>query len=565
MSISAPEHPLLKHTRQVGLPLLVSLPFVFAAVLFSHWTLLRLPYFWDEGGYYVPAALDLFKTGTLIPVSTATNAHPPLPMILMAGWWKVFGCHIFATRVLVCLVAATALLGVFQLTRSLLGTPAAIATTTLTAIYPVWFAQSSLAHADIFAASFTLWGLAAYFAATADRYGVDDFLPSHKISLRWRVVAAILFSFAALAKETAVITPLALAALELFLLLQERRSAAKKPSHIAWIGLLSAPVLPLICWYAYHHAKTGFTFGNPEFLRYNATANLSVHRLFASLYYRVFHLVFHMNMFTAVICAIAALLMPAVIGRKTLSRPALLVLGIVLVANTLEFTILGGALLTRYLLPMYPIVILICVASWQRHMKQWGWLAALSGVAFVAGIWVNPPYAFAPEDNLTYRDMIVLHQQAIAILEARYPDATVLTAWPASAEIEHPELGYTSKPFKVQRLENFSIEQMQRAADDPGSYDTALLFATKWAPPEHSLNLSLSNEPLQAKYFDFHHDMRPKEAAQFLHGDIVWQHSLGGEWAALLHFPRIVDAKLASPPADRLLHAGLAGATVSQR
>ena len=523
------------------------LPIFFAAILLSHWTLLRLPYFWDEGGYYVPAALDLFKTGTLIPYSTATNAHPPLPMILMAGWWKLFGYRILATRVLVCFVAAAALLGVFRLTRSLLSRQAAFATTVLTAVYPVWFAQSSLAHADIFAAAFTLWGLAAYFAATGDRYGSDFARQSGASERNWRFVAAVLFSLAALSKETAIITPLALAGLEMCLLLRDWRSTIHKAARVVWIALLAAPVFPLIGWYAYHRAKTGFIFGNPEFLRYNATANLGVHRIFISLYYRLFHLLFHMNMFTVVICGIAALLMPAVTSRAKLPRAAGLVLATVLAVNVVEFSILGGALLTRYLLPMYPIVILFCVALWQRHMKQWGWLAAFSALALAAGIWVNPPYAFAPEDNLTYRNMIVLHQQAIAILQAQYPEATVLTAWPASAELEHPELGYTAKPFKTDRLENFSYAEMQRAADDPGGYDTALLFATKWAPPENSLNLSRRNEPMQSKYFDFHVDMRAKQAAEFLHGEVVWQASRGGEWAALLRFPRIVDAKLNAP------------------
>ena len=546
MPTSAPTHPSSNQPVLHSLPFWALLPVFFVALVLSHWSLLRLPYFWDEGGYYVPAALDLLKTGTLIPYSTATNAHPPLPMILMAGWWKLFGYHIIATRVLICLVASTALLGVFRLSRSLLGTPAAIATTVLTAIYPVWFAQSTLAHADIFAAAFTIWGLTAYFATTSRRYAPGSTSQIATNQDPWRLGAAILFSLAGLAKETAIITPVALAALELYLVLRDRRNIPDKSSRFAWIALLSAPVFPLMGWYAYHRAKTGFIFGNPEFLRYNATANLGAHRILASLYYRIFHLVFHMNMFTAVICGIAAVLMPAVVSRSKLSRPALLVLCTVLVANTLEFSVLGGALLTRYLLPMYPIVILLCVAVWQRHMKHWGWLAGLSGVAFLAGIWVNPPYAFAPEDNLTYRDMVVIHQQAIAILEARYPDATVLTAWPASAELEHPYLGYTSRAFKTYRLENFSRERMQRAADDPGGYDTALLFATKWAPPQNYLNLSLSNEQLQAKYFDFHLDMRARPAAALLHGDIVWQRSIGGEWVALLRFPRIVDAEAAT-------------------
>ncbi len=509
---------------------------LFAAVLLTHASLLRLPYFWDEGGYYVPAAYDLFRTGTLIPQSTVTNAHPPLPMILMAGWWHIFGFHVIATRILACLVAACALAGVFRLARTMTSARAAAVTTLLTAIYPIWFAQSSLAHADIFAAAFTLWALAAYFASLLD-------------TARQRYLqTVILFSLAALAKETAIVTPLALAALEAWLCL---RQAHQRKQHAKWLAVLAAPVLPLAAWYAFHRYKTGFIFGNPEFLRYNATANLDIHRVLLCFYHRVIHLTLHMNMFVAVLCAAAALFMPVIANRPALPRRVLTALTVVLAANNLEFSILGGALLTRYLLPMYPLVLLLCVAAWQRHLRQWGWLAALTAAAFTAGIFINPPYAFAPEDNLTYRDMIVLHQQAIAILQAQYPEATVLTAWPAAAEISRPELGYTTKPFKYVALENFSMPQIEKASADPGAYDTALLFSTKWAPPPNALSLSRHNEPADAKYFDFHLDLRPREAAALLHGEVVWQASRGGEWAALLRFPRIVDARLTHSKALR--------------
>src|SRR5580692_7066022 len=121
-------------------------PVIFAAVYFSHLTLLRLPYFWDEGGYYIPAAWDFFRTGTLIPVTTASNAHPPLPSILLAGWWHLSGFVPSGTRTFICMVSAAALLA---------------------GLYPVWFAQSTLAHADIFAAAFTLWGLSFYLESLA--------------------------------------------------------------------------------------------------------------------------------------------------------------------------------------------------------------------------------------------------------------------------------------------------------------------------------------------------------------------------------------------------------------
>ena len=84
--------------------------------------------------------------------------------------------------------------------------------------------------------------------------------------------------------------------------------------------------------------------------------------------------------------------------------------------------------------------------------------------------------------------------------------------------------------------------EMMKAADEPSDYDTALLFSTKWAPPPGSVDLSRRNRSADTKYFDFHEDVQPEEAAAILHGEIVWQQRIRGEWVAVLRFPRIVDA-----------------------
>ena len=87
---------------------------VLVAIFLLHAPLLGLPYFWDEAGYYVPAARDLLLTGSVIPHSTPSNAHPPLVMAYLAGGWKVMGFSIFVTRSLMLLVAAFSLLGCFD-------------------------------------------------------------------------------------------------------------------------------------------------------------------------------------------------------------------------------------------------------------------------------------------------------------------------------------------------------------------------------------------------------------------------------------------------------------------
>ena len=548
-----------KPVDQPGLapPLWLLYPLFFAAVYLSHITLLRLPYFWDEAGYYIPAAWDFYRTGTLIPQSTVTNAHPPLPSILLAGWWHLSSFVPSGTRTFVCMVTAAALLAVFRLSSRLLGAPAAIAVTLLTAVYPIWFAQSTLAHADIFAAAFTLWGLAFYL----DLYREDLQAAASKASVRSLSAITLFFSLAALSKETAIITPAALALLELLRWLPKRREP-KASEHIRLTVALCFPVVPLLSWYAYHYHRTGFVFGNPEYLRYNATANMDAERIWLGLYHRLLHITAHMNMFVPVGCALAALLMPRLAGKSAgLSKEAARAIVTVILANWIAFSILGGALLTRYLLPVYPLVLLLCVAVWQTHLRssEWFWIAALSAAAFVAGIFVNPPYAFAPEDNLTYRDFIVLQQRAINYIAQHYPQATVLTAWPAYAELERPELGYVRHPFPCVEIQNFSLGQIQQAAapdnltSGPSTYDTALLFSTKWSPAAGAINLGRQSQQADAKYFDFHQDLRPAQAAALLHGEVVWQASIRGEWAAVVHFPRIVEASLPLDHLDSLL------------
>jgi 4-amino-4-deoxy-L-arabinose transferase-like glycosyltransferase len=562
-----------ENRKRAGLSLWRLYPLFFVAVYLSHWKLLNLPYFWDEGGYYIPAALDFFRTGTLIPVSTMTNAHPPIPSILLAGWWHLSGFNINGTRTLVCMVAAAGLLGVYRLAERTCGTAVAVATTLLTALYPVWFAQSTLAHADIFAAAFTLWALAFYIdgalldsavdgaqfdstrlrvsasfedaAAGLEGGGAPLRAATHPRT-RLQILTAILFALAALSKETAIVTPAALALWELIGMVRTRRVRPR----LGWLLALASTVLPLIGWYAYHYHRTGFVFGNPEYLRYNATANLDAHRILLCLYHRALHLTAHMNMFVPVLCAAAALLMPRLTDPNRQSRgltPRVLgALWTVLLVHWVAFSVLGGALLTRYLLPDYPLILLLCCAAWHAHMRAWWGAAAFSAVAFVAGIFINPPYAFAPEDNLTYRDMIVLHQRAIAVIDRNFPDAHVLTAWPANAELMRPELGYTNRPIATVSLNNFSADQILKAADEPGEFDTALIFSTKWEPAAGAVNLSAGHKQADAKYFDFHQDLSPTDVAHLLHGDIVWQQRIRGEWAAVLRFPRSMDARLLS-------------------
>src|SRR5579864_2240605 len=90
--------------------------FVFTFLL--HAPLLRLPYFWDEAGYYIPAARDILLSGSLIPHTTVSNAHPPLLLGWLALWLKMVAFDPLVTRAAMLVAAAFSLSGVFRLARS---------------------------------------------------------------------------------------------------------------------------------------------------------------------------------------------------------------------------------------------------------------------------------------------------------------------------------------------------------------------------------------------------------------------------------------------------------------
>jgi Dolichyl-phosphate-mannose-protein mannosyltransferase len=505
-------------------------PLLFVAVYLSHITLLRLPYYWDEAGYYIPAAFDFFRTGSLIPSTTLSNAHPPLPSLYLALWWKASGFMPAVTRTAMCLVTAVALLGVYRLSSLLTVRPqVAAATTLLTLLYPVWFAQSTLAHADMFAAAGTLWGLVFVFAEL--RAGDSEGGGS-------AARAAACFALAALCKETAIVTPLAIA---LWMGYQAVRSANPNWRRSLRLGLwLLTPLLPLLGWYAYHRYRTGYIFGNPQFVRYNATSTLTPLRILVALAHRVMQLTAHMNLFVPVLCTIGSMLLVPLMERDGSERPRIAradqaILYVVLLANLIFFSVIGGALLTRYLLPLYPLVLLICVSTLRRRVPYWWALVGLSAGAFFIGLTVNPPYRFAPEDNLNYADVIRLQQQAIAQIQAHFPNSTVLTAWPATDELTRPELGYVKKPIPVVGIANFSLPEIEKAAASNRNYSVCLAFSTKYDPPR-LFSLGARNEALDTRFFDFHRDLEPSAIAHLLHGTVFWRGERNGEWAAVLHF-----------------------------
>jgi hypothetical protein len=454
------------------------------------------------------------------------------------------------------LLAAISLLGVFRLAEHVANTRVAIASTLCTTLYPVFFAQSSLAQVDLAAAGFTFWALSAY--------------------VEGQIVATVFwFTLAALAKETAILAPLALAGWEILGLLG-RKSALRK----LWlnnqgqesndrsghrIASLLVPALSLALWDVYHYARTGYVFGNPEFFRYNVTATLNPVRFLLALTMRLWQISGYLHLWMLTVPMLMAMWMLPPLRdldgeRPRINIPVQMIFYVVILIYVLAMALIGGAVLARYMLPAVPLVIILSVSTLWRRLSFWPAAIACVALAFVSAWFWNPAYGFSLEDNLAFRNYVMLHEDGERFLEARYPMARVLTAWPASDEITRPWLGYTTRPMRVMRIEDFSLDEVISAAEFRSNYEVALIFSTKYEPGSKPWDRWRTWTALKSRFFGFHRDLPPAAAAQILDGRVVFSEQRQGQWIAVIEMEKseILNAEVRSQNTEvrtELLHS----------
>lgn len=445
---------------------------VFGAVALAHFPLLRLPYFWDEAGYYIPAGLDFFRHGLLIPQSTLTTGHTPLIPVYLALAWRLLGFSPLTTRLAMAAFAAGTLVALYVLGRVVTSREAALWSCVLLALSPLFFAQSTLAFLDLPAAFTTT---VAVWALLRRRLG-------------WFALVA---SVSVLTKETAiVIVPVAIVFIWRFKNHMDR-------SPWKW---LATPIAVLAAWAVYYHHQTGFWTGNTEYLQYNLYSTLGPLRIvmtFARRLYQVFIAGFNWLLVGAALLGLRRLKAAqqqdhAEDTTRNDESPAdrrkeflFLATGLALVYIAL-LSVVGGAVLPRYLLPMFPCFYLALVQFVEilpRPVMRVAFVLVAAG--FVAAWFIKPNYPFAYEDNLAYADFIRLHQQAAEWLSVQPDTPRILTAWPATDELSHSELGYVKKPLRVVGVPGFTPPDFRNVSDT--SFDLVYLYSRQWDPPDNWL------------------------------------------------------------------------------
>jgi hypothetical protein len=416
----------------------------FALLLLTHYPLLRLPFYWDELGQFVPAALDIYHRLAWVPYTTVPNVHPPGVMAYLAGVWSLFGYSVMGTRVAMLGFGAAALVAQWKLTRRLsdAAAPASLSTLFLF-VCPLFFSQSMMAQLDMPAMAATTIALVLF------------------LDSRFPLCAAVCCA-AVMLKETAIVAP------ALFGIILLRRGEARSAL------LFLCPLAPLVLWLVELKRVTGHWFGSPEFTDYNLFYPLNPVRLVLALLRRGYYL------FIGSGHIIGSILLLFWLRKKHLSDAWRVAFVFVLVHGAV-ITVLGGAVLERYLLPALPVLYAaFAEAIWQFPRTIRSLTAVTLTACLLAACFINPPYPFPMENNLAWTTFVTLDQQAAHYVEGALPKALIATSFPVAGELRRPEMGYVARPMQVLEIDGFRAGNL--AGKVRGHADALVAYSVMWDP-----------------------------------------------------------------------------------
>lgn len=450
-----------------------------------HYPYLRLPYFWDELGQFIPASLDLLYTQSWIPVTTTPNIHPPGVMAYLALVWKIAcnGAHsILATRLAMLALAAFGALGSFllaiRLGRGCPGYPALPAILLLLAS-PLFYAQSMLAQLDMPAMVFTVWALYLFLE---ERHGM----------------AALACAALCVSKETGAILPGMFA---VWLAVRERR--------FRFAAYYVVSLIPLFVWIGALWDETGSPMGDSQFAQYNAVYSLHPVRLLAAIPRRFFYLFVSEFRWIGTLAILAA-------PRGTFAGSAAwrwaAAFGF---AHILTVSVFGGAVLERYLLPVLPLVYAAmgcAFANLKQAWLRWAAPAALT-VGLLVSIFTGPPYLVPFENNIAFTDFVQLHEEAAAALHRMEPrrPRSVATAWPLTDALRRSEFGYTDRTFEqIVETTDFSPRNVEDAVRKTPGVEVVVLYDRLHEPAWTLSSIPVVREFL-TKYYGYSPQITPEE------------------------------------------------------
>jgi hypothetical protein len=300
-----------------------------------------------------------------------------------------------------------------------------------------------------------------------------------------------------LIKETGIVVPAVFAGILLY------RRDWKTAAYFA------APFAFLSGWLILLHRVTGNWLGDPGFAHYNVTYALHPVRILMSLSRRLYYV------FLGEFRWVGTVLLAIMLFRdkpRTFRRPEWAATLAVGTCTLLLVSVLGGAELERYLLPVLPIFY-ISVSLALSSRRRWVGMSAtaLITLGLALNLFWNPPYPFPFENNLAMVDFVRLQQAAAEFAERSLPGQRIATAWPYTQALRHPEYGFVQHKLTSVETGDFSFQSI--AALPPGNFDALITYTRTWAPEQSVLSIPVVRKFLE-RYYGWQHEITQEQCSR---------------------------------------------------
>jgi 4-amino-4-deoxy-L-arabinose transferase-like glycosyltransferase len=398
-------------------------------------------------------------------------------------------------------LAAAGVIFTFFLGRQLSGPgSAAILAAVFLLLDPLFYTQSMLAQLDMPAMLFTVLGLLLFLM---DRHAA----------------AAAACTALVLAKETGALLPL------IFLVVLYRDPARSK-----YAAYYLAPFAALSVWFFALWHTTGYIFGDPGFTRYNTIYALNPVRATVALLRRFFYLFISDLRWVGSLAILLAWKRSSIFCTRAW-KIAWSFIG----AHILLVSLLGGAELERYLLPVIPLVYIAMGAAFQLLRPRWRYAGvATLACGLLTGLFLNPPFPFPYENNLAVVDFVDLHHSAAQFLEKAYPTKTVYTAWPLTQALRDPAFGYVDRALAATETSDLHFSTL--LALNPQPVDVLVLYSRTWEPRWSVLQWPALRNFL-GRFYEYEREMTPAEVRQHFGLTPVQRWTRRGQWIEVFARP----------------------------
>jgi hypothetical protein len=216
-------------------------------------------------------------------------------------------------------------------------------------------------------------------------------------------------------------------------------------------------------------------------------------------------------------------------------------------AHILMVSVLGGAELERYLLPVLPLVYIAMGAAWSSMRPMWRNAAvALTAAGLLAGALINPLFPFPFENNLAMVDFIELHREAAQYLGRSFPNRVIHSAWPLTQALRNPAFGYVDA--KLTAAETSDLRYSTLRGIDPKTVDVLVLYSRTWEPEWGVLHFPIVERFLH-RFYEYEPQMDSAQVRDHFGLVPIQRWTRHGQWIEIYAKPGAVPIVPLSPAA----------------